>query len=307
MERFGKFENPKEKSSSAGRKSLLEEQFANPERISIGNEEIDVYDVSPERLKTNIPAFLAPGFSATPMAHEQNILGLAKAGRRIISVDSPHGLAEHKVGEKLAGEHAEVELAKLSAVMEALKERGLEQADVIAHSEGGIYMALAAYLYPGKIRNMVFIEPGGMVGKDNVFRLGIGMAKELSSQAAREARRTDSDRQAKKLRNPLTPLRVIASNWKRSWESVKAIAGIDDVIDMMKTLKERGVGISIIHGVDDKVFPMERVQKELNAGVITGFYSVRGGHNEIFLRPEQYTKAVDSALDALETKGKRAT
>ncbi|MEK7547189.1 MAG: alpha/beta hydrolase [Patescibacteria group bacterium] len=282
----------------------LEEQFAHPERIRIGEEEVDVYDISPEERKTEIPTVLAPGFSATPMAHEQNILGLAEAGRRVISVDSPHGLAEHGIKENLASKHAEVELAKLSAIIKALDERGVEQADVVAHSEGGIYMALAASLYPGRFRNMVFVEPGGMIGKDNVFRLGKSMAHELAGQTVNEARRTDSDRYAEKLRSPLIPLRVIASNLKRAWGSVKAIAD-SDIIDILKDLKVQGVGISIIHGVDDKVFPMERVQKEVSADAITGFYSVRGGHNEIFTRPKQYTKAVDLALDALEAKSNK--
>lgn len=282
----------------------LEDQFAHPERIHIGEEEVDVYDISPEERKTEVVTVLAPGFSATPMAHEQNILGLARAGRRAISVDSPHGLAEHVVEKELAGDHAEVELAKLSAIIQTMDERGIEQADVVAHSEGGIYMTLAASLYPGRIRNMVLMDPAGMIGKDNVFRLVKGMAEDITRQTINEARRTDSDRQAEKLRSPLIPLRVIASNLKRSWGSVEAIAD-SDIVDMMKDLKEQGVGVSVIHGVDDKVFPMERVQKEVGADAITWFYSVRGGHNEIFIRPEQYTKAIDGALDALEEKKKK--
>jgi len=290
-------------SESTERPKNLEEQFAHPERIRIGEEKVNVYDISSEKRKTEVPTVLAPGFSGTPMAHEQNILGLAKAGRRVISVDSPHGLAEHGVEKDLAGDHAEVELAKLSAIIQALDERGIKQVNVVAHSEGAIYMALAASLYPGRFRNMVFVNPGGMIGKDNVFRLGKGMAHQLAVQAASEARRTDTDRQAEKLRSPLIPLRVIASNLKRAWGSVKVVAD-SDIVDMLKDLKAQGVGISIIHGADDKVFPMERVQKEVGADAVTGFYSVRGGHNEIFIRPEQYTKVADLALDALEARKK---
>ncbi len=284
----------------------LKTQFANPERIRIGEEEVDIYDISPEKRKTETPVVLAPGFSATPMAYEQNILELAKAGRRVIAVDSPHGLIEHPIEKDRASGHAEVELAKLSAVIQALDERGIEQADVIAHSEGAIYMALAALLYPGRFRNMVFLDPGGMIGKDNVFRLGRGLAHELTNQTVNESGRTDVDRQAQKLATLLAPLRVLASNIKRSWDSIQAIAD-SDIVDMLKELKAQGVGVSVIHGVEDKVFPMERVQKEVGADAITGFYSVRGGHNEIFLRPEQYTKAVDLALDALEAKSKKGT
>lgn len=280
----------------------LEEQFAHPERIRIGEEEVDVYDISPEKLKTEIPTVLAPGFSATPMAHEQNIIELAKAGRRVISVNSTHGLTKHGIEKDLVRDHAEVELAKLSAIMQTLDKLGIEQVDVVAHSEGGIYMALAALLYPGRIRNMVFVDPGGIIGKDDIFRLGKGMARELKSQAASEARRTDEDRM--KPGSPLGLLSLLALNLKRTWGSIKAMTDTD-IIDMLKDLKEQGIGISIIHGVDDNVFPMARVQKEMSANAITGFYSVRGGHNEIFTRPKQYTGAVDAALDALEARSKK--
>jgi pimeloyl-ACP methyl ester carboxylesterase len=281
----------------------LEEQFSHPERITIGKDQVDVYDVSPENKKTEIPAVLAPGFSATPMVHEQNILALAKAGRRVISVDSPHGLTKHGIEKELASDHAEVELAKLSAIIQAMDEKGIQQADVVAHSEGGIYMTLAASLYPGRFRNMILMDPGGMIGRDNVLRLGIGMVHQLGAQAISEGKRKedDTDRQAKKLQSPLMPLKVIASNLKRAWDSVQAITD-SDIVDMMKELKTQGVGISVIHGVDDKVFPMDRVQKEVGADAVTGFYSVAGGHNEIFIRPERYTKAADLALDALEAR-----
>lgn len=284
----------------------LENQFANPRRILIGEEEIDVYDISPEKTKTGVVTVLAPGFSATPMAHEQNIIGLAKEGRRVISVDSPHGLEKHSVEDETVIGHSEVELAKLSAIVETMNALDVEQVDVVAHSEGAIYIALAASLYPNRFRNMVFIEPGGMIGKDNIFRLGVGMAKEQLSQAVSESKRIDFDRQAEKLRSPLIPLRVLASNLKRSWDSVKAI-GENDIVEIMKELKKQGIGISVIHGVDDHVFPMERIQKEVGADAVTGFYSVRGGHNEIFIRPEQYTRAVDAALDALEAREKNNT
>lgn len=278
----------------------LEDQFAHPERIRIGEEEVDVYDIVPEASISEVPTVLAPGFSATPTAHEQNILGLAHEGRRVISVNAPHGLAKHAI-ERRAMEHAGVELAKLSAIVQALDERGIAKADVVAHSEGAIYMALAALLYPGRFRNMVLVNPGGMIGKDNVIRLASGMFKELHGQMKSEAKRNDADRQ--KPGDPLAAIKILASNLRRSWESVKAITR-SDTVKILKQLKRQGIGISIIHGVDDQVFPMERVQKEVGADAITGFYSVRGGHNEIFIRPKQYTRAVALVLGALEARGK---
>lgn len=279
----------------------LEMQFSHPERIRIGKEEVDVYDISPETLKTAVPTILAPGFSSTPMAHEQNIIGLAKEGRRVLAVDSPHGLEVPTVEGLKKDEYAEVELAKASAILQALDERGIEQSDAVAHSEGAIYLTIAAYLSPHRFRNIVLVSPGGMVGKDSVFRLVRDRIREMVTVGISEAKRTDSDRYAEKLRSPAIPARVLLSNLKRTWASVKAITE-SDVIDMLAELKKQGIGISIIHGADDKVFPMERVKKEVGADAATGFYSVKGGHDEIFIRPDQYTKAIDAALDALEMR-----
>jgi len=284
--------------------SRLEEQFAHPERVRLGDEEVNLYDIAPPKLKFEIPTVFAPGFSATPIVHEPNIVGIAKDGRRVIAVDSPQGLEKPTVSEEDSIGHAEVELAKLSSIMEALKERGIEKTDGVAHSEGGVYLILAAWLNSDKFRNIVLVEPGGMIGKDNVFRLVKGMANELVDQFKGESQRTDLDRQPKKLQSPMLPLRAIGADLRRSWGSVKAIAE-SDIIEMLRDLKERGIHISIIHGVDDKVFPMDRVQKELGPDAITGFYSVRGGHNEVFLRPEQYTGAISAALDALDAKSKK--
>jgi len=63
--------------------------------------------------------------------------------------------------------------------------------------------------------------------------------------------------------------------------------------------------ISIIHGVDDKFFPMERVQKMTTSKIVDGFYSVKGTHNEILLHQETHTKLIGQVLDALEKKSEK--
>jgi len=149
----------------------IDDQLKNPKHIKIEEEELDVYDISPEKTKTEIPVVFSLGYSTTPEIYAENIRVLAESGRRVISVDSPHGLKVHTVPEELSGILPEVELPKLSAVVESLNELGIDKVDVVGHSEGGSYMALAAYLYPKKFRNLVLVDPAGMIGKDNIFDL----------------------------------------------------------------------------------------------------------------------------------------
>jgi hypothetical protein len=75
---------------------------------------------------------------------------------------------------------------------------------------------------------------------------------------------------------------------------------------MIELKKNKNIGISIIHGIDDKTFPMDMVQT--GAGerglpeAVDGFYSVKGGHNELYLNPDKYVGVVVEALLALEKK-----
>ena len=71
---------------------------------------------------------------------------------------------------------------------------------------------------------------------------------------------------------------------------------------MLRDLHQKGIGISVIHGVDDPVFPMDKMQEIVKADQIDGFYSVKGDHNEIYVHPEKYIPLVDEALQSLENK-----
>ena len=49
-----------------------------------------------------------------------------------------------------------------------------------------------------------------------------------------------------------------------------------EILDVLEELKIEGHGISIISGVDDPLFPMDRMQETLKERRVTdGFYAVR--------------------------------
>lgn len=309
---MGSFETPEnfkeepsqpEASSEAPEKErlFLKEQFMRPEILELGGEKIEVHDIAPEKLKTEVPVVFAPGWSGTPEAYRDNIVNLAAAGRRVLSVNAPHGIENHDIQGEEVKDYAPVELGKLAAVTEALEKKGVQKVDAVAHSEAGIFLTIAATLNPERFRNLVFVDPAGMIGKDNMARLGVGFSIDLVKQIVREARREDDDRMSPKPGGALAPLKVLFSNPKASFRGVAAIAN-SDIHEMLEDLKKKGVGISIIHGVEDRAFPMERVQEVVNTDQVDGFYSVKGGHNESILTPRKYTELIDYALDAMEKK-----
>ena len=95
--------------------------------------------------------------------------------------------------------------------------------------------------------------------------------------------------------------KVLLSQPLQSFRELVSISAAD-ILDILRGLKEKGVGVSIIHTVDDQGFPMELVQKAVKANMIDGFLSVQGTHNEFQFRPEKYTRAAETLLTAMEKK-----
>lgn len=287
--------------ASPGHKSL-EEQFAEKEIVRVRDEELGILDIVPEHLKTETPTFFVPGWGMTPEAYRENILELAGKDRRVLSFESPHGIDAGTLKEMQdAASMPEAELRKVSALVTALIAKNLSEVNVVAHSEGGLYTILAATLFPEKFKRIVLVNPGGMIGEDSPRQL----VKRTAEETLAEASATISDKE--KREHAATILRIgtesAARNPAQSLREMRAIAGTQ-IHELLRGLKERGVRISIIHSVDDKIFPMERVQEIAREDQLDGFYSVKGTHNIFALEPREYTELVDQALSALETKDK---
>jgi hypothetical protein len=74
--------------------------------------------------------------------------------------------------------------------------------------------------------------------------------------------------------------------------------------DLLRHIRQTGIRISIIHGVDDGTFPMDRVQGVVKSDMVDGFFSVKGRHGQFQLEPDGYTRLADFALTAMDSKGR---
>lgn len=307
------FEVPESKQESSDtRKEKLRHQLEHPTQVGLYEGGVmNIVDVMPEKMKTEIPTVWLQGWGATVEVHEDNILELAEKGRRTLAIDTLHGIASENISEsgvKQGQEIHDIELRKVVALLKALDEKDIDQTDMVAHLEGAIYGVLAALLRPERFRNLVLVDPVGMVGEDTESRLVKGAVLDLCLQTARIYKKllTKEGSEAFRQSNTATKAlgQVFASSPRRTVESVGVIAETQ-IDELLTTLKELGLKISIIHGVDDNFFPMERVQKQTTKEMVDGFYSVKGTHNELYLHPEKYTALVDNALDALEALRKK--
>lgn len=138
-----------------------------------------------------------------------------------------------------------------------------------------------------------------MIGKDKFPKLAGRFSLKLIQNAltaALEPAKTKLMAQA-----GLETTKYILKNPAISLKEATAISD-SDIHETLKELHERGIGTAIIHGVDDPVFPMERMQEIVTQDQIDGFYSVKGDHDEIWTHPEKYVALAEQALEALAKK-----
>ncbi|MFH0890796.1 MAG: alpha/beta fold hydrolase [Candidatus Liptonbacteria bacterium] len=313
----------------------VREQIEGAAAVEIDGERVKVVDISPEKLKTETPLLVAPGWAATPKFLQDNIEGFVRGdgagGRRTLCLDTPHGVdlrgaqggssisrtaARRKVGQVSRQETAEdylteetiseAELRKVAAAVKVMEEKGISQVDVVAHSEAGINMLLAAALYPEKFRNIVLVNPAGLMKKDNTAALATrfsydNVRRTLAEVASgfpggkRFAQRTNTA--------GLEIIKSVAKNPLRSLKEVVAIANTHtgELIDELKT---KGVRVSIIHTTKDRAFPIQRVKEMASAREIDEFYTIEGGHGELMLNAEKVTDLADRALISMEKKAR---
>lgn len=270
----------------------LLQQFDSPEKVEFGDKAIEVVDVTPESSKTETATLMMPGFSATSEALKDAILRTAEAGRRVISFKEPHGIDVTQRETELP----EAEARKLELILQLVEKKGLDKVNVISNSESAIYVTAAAALYPEKFENIVFIEPAGLIGEDSFMEL-----LKRFVQDAKEQGRQDKSKEKVKYPSPASVgIKSVLSDLFASIKEVKAIAH-SNIAPALEQVHKSGIGVSIIHAVDDKIFPIERVQKMVKADMIDGFYSVSGTHNSIYSY-EPFGRAAEAALSALEKK-----
>ncbi len=291
----------------------LEEQFKNVEIIDVNGQEVKVLDIIPPDPKIDVPVVMAPGYGTSGPFHiKTNILEMVRLGRRTLFIDEPRGI-ENKIDDENTEGIQEYFLKQISALIGVLDAKGIDKVDVVGNSEGGMYAIIAADIYPERFSNIVLCNTGGMIGDDSapklIYRFAVdGLRSAVDMMKRKKTMSAGAQQQMKEGVAGFN--KYVMGEPKSSYDEIKSMAGTQ-IRNMVKEVKSEGVGISIIHTTDDGVFPMARVQKETSRTspdeelIVDGFYSIRGGHGEFSINPEQYTRLADEALSALEAKKKK--
>lgn len=259
--------------------------------------DLKVTDITPEMLKDEVPIVVIPGWGETPETHKETLNTVISLKRRAIAIQIP----------RLGGTSTEYgyprsEYNKAQALMDTLNKKEVKTVDVIAHSEGAIPTIIAALNNPERFRCIVFVDPAGLIGKDSTPKLAARFIGMLAKDALR-MRKFPADRE-NMLRAVREATKSFLTNPVKGIREVNAIAAAD-IYEMLTALKELGIKVSVIHGISDSLFPIEKVLKTADGkgGMDTiGFYSVKGDHREISVHPEKYTALAVNALENLFNK-----
>ncbi len=290
--------------------------------------------------KKGRPVLFAPGFTEGPMTLKGNLEHLAALGRETLTYGASEGISENAsiygayleripdIGAKAFRKESGYlyEVRKAVALLQVVEQKNFQTSiDAIGHSEGCIYLILAALARPEKFHTLLLVNPGGMVGEDTFIAL-VGRAFQHIAQE-RYAGILDADLRNKVKEAKSERTHNFLQNIEEGGMSPRAIAVAQIETLLLYLKQEHRIHIVIAHSVDDVIFPMGKVQEaskntkrdpkrkqrrkgevevltqEEESGVkIDGFYSIRGGHNDFFLNPEVHGLLADHAFSAIEAK-----
>lgn len=295
------FENPEAQNPKKENDSLLTGCFI--EDIKVEGGVAKTYDYSPNsgHLKSEIPLIVAPGCGGTEALYHEDIREFVDAfGRRVITLDHPK---RHKHAQSVTSKIGEIKV-KARNILDIIHQKNLEKVDIVAHSRGAIDAILAASEHPEYIRNIVLVAPAGFMKDDSFRKLALRFAQNIFSRRPDSLAHIPLSEQEKKLASWSfkieTILHCVYGNLLNILEEIKEIAE-SHVYEKLGALKEHGVKIIIIAPVDDKVFPIGKLQEMVRSQDINGFLSVVGEHGS-FPRITKFAEAIGGMLDTLEGK-----
>jgi len=282
----------------------IDEQIIDKKEMKILDGKVEYTEVQPEKLKTEVPLILAPGFAGDiAFAFKETMRTFAEKERATIAIEHPHSVKE--VPESIPTHIKErplEEVRKAAAMLEFFEQKGLNKVDALAHSEGAVYTLLAAAASPKKFRSLVLTNPAGLIGKDNLFQF----TKRSFLGPGKKGEAFPGEKMVQPKESVLKGegmLGFILHNPKKAFKDLRALTN-SDVHSLLKELHDKGVRIAILAGVDDRMFPAKKLSTDLSeySNEIDGFLSLKGGHTEILDHPEMYAKTVDSLLTSLAKK-----
>jgi pimeloyl-ACP methyl ester carboxylesterase len=265
------------------------------------NHEADYIDVSPNEPNMDIPLLYAPGWGTDSEVLRPIVAAFVKGsekdpGRRTLAIGAPHGIAtKNENGAPMP------EARKTAAILEVLRQRGVEKVDAIAHSESGLSLTAAALEHPERFRTIVLVNSGGLIENDVPHKLAVRTVLDTMVDFGSRIRSVltggykpgDASRMANLSRMVVRQQPVVGMNPARSVREIATI-GNGNIRERLKELRAKGVRVIIVETSDDGAFPVgwTNIQEEHCDEHIV----LPGRHNEIVSDPEFLAEHILEAI-----------
>lgn len=289
-------------SAKTRRELRILHEFLERGELEVDGEQLETIDVSPEQQQHETPVVVVPGVTSTGNAYREFMVPLVENGRRVLSYNAPHGV--EITGNAAKWSHAE-QLRKAAALIAMLEEKGIEQADIVAHSEGAIVTALVAHLRPDLIRNIVLMQPAGMVGKGSVpgflGRASLDTVKYVSDSISHIA-----DAAFRKIQRLMLTesLKSVLGDPIQTYKELESIVDME-LHEFLKVLQEeQGKNVAVVQGEKDYLYPPRKMNRYIAAAGIPEDrrFSVDGSHNSHATKPRITASVAEQALLKLDEK-----
>jgi pimeloyl-ACP methyl ester carboxylesterase len=247
---------------------------------------VKIYDLYPPAASP-VPVIIAPGWVEVPESQRKHAEYLAERGRRVILFDAPHGLrfeVRKDIGHRLQYEKCQTLVGVLHAM-------GIAHADVIARSEGAIWALRAMHSHPSLIRNIVLVNPAGLVGPDNwLYFFGRWLLDQKQTKFNEVGDPPPYE--------PVPMEDVVRRDPRRAFRALHEMVN-SDMRETIKAIAMSGGGVGIVTTCEDKLFPWRRIHKETE-GLVDFFTSVSGSHTSYFSRIDAFAALLLDSLRRLE-------
>jgi len=269
----------------------FEEEFLKREEIRSPGGYVKVVDVG--QGIDGIPIILSSGWGETLEALRSVIFSVASTiNRRVFAFDYAHldNIKGRQDGFPASG------YMKAHSFINLLSEKNIDKVDAIAHSEGAINIAIAAYLKPEKFNNIILINPGGMMSNDTFYKL----AKRFISEFLFEPITFDTTKRF--LIYSKYAISVVGYILRNPIQAFREAIGISKfkIFYLLRNIQKNGVKVSVIVDKNDILFPVEQVKSQAKKAKIKNFYLVEGGHNEIHINPDKFMGTIEKIFNSME-------
>jgi len=151
---------------------------------------------------------------------------------------------------------------KVAEVRRYVEENQIEKVDFVGHSLGAVVATTLAAETPVMVREVVLVNPVGVIGNDSYWRL---VRRSLRSFAS-DLRRAVAIGEVKQfLRAVMASAVTILRNPILTLIREPALTASTDITSVLRGLKRMGVKVCLLKSASDWTFPNKRVEETLSA------------------------------------------